>query len=420
MKQNKMPLRYKHTELWIIPQEWEVLHFGDVLDRLSNGLTYDVTNSEGYPVTRIETISAGEIDYSKVGHILNSEGYEHYKMCKGDILYSHINSISQIGKVAYYDGDKELYHGMNLLLLRANNKVEKRYLYYYLLTEHAKHIAQTIAKPAVNQASISTGDLRKIKIPVPPVEEQRKIAEILGVWDKAIELQTRLVDKLELLKRALMQRLLTGRLRLPGFSDPWQKVKLGNIGYVYNGLSGKNKSDFEDGNARFITYMNVFANWHINDYMLGTVRVNPDEKQNTVQYGDIFFTVSSETPDEVGMASVLLQELQNTYLNSFCFGFRLYDFETLSPDFAAYYFRTFGFRKKMYVIAQGSTRYNISKSEVLNINISIPSLAEQTAIAEVLSTADKEIELAKAKLAAYRTQKRGLMQQLLTGKKRVK
>lgn len=411
---------YKHTELGIIPQEWEVLQFGDVLERLSNGLTYDVSNAEGYPVTRIETISAGEIDYSKVGHILNSEGCEHYKMCKGDILYSHINSISQIGKVAYYNGDKELYHGMNLLLLRANDKVEKRYLYYYLLTEHAKHIAQTIAKPAVNQASISTGDLRKIKIPVPPVEEQRKIAEILGVWDKAIELQARLVDKLELRKRALMQSLLTGRLRLPGFSDPWQKVKLGNIGYVYNGLSGKNKSDFEDGNARFITYMNVFANWRINDSMLGTVRVSPDEQQNTVQYGDIFFTVSSETPDEVGMASVLLQELQDTYLNSFCFGFRLYDFETLLPDFAAYYFRTFGFRKKMYVIAQGSTRYNISKSEVLNINICIPSLAEQTAIAEVLSTADKEIEIAKAKLAAYRTQKRGLMQQLLTGKKRVK
>ena len=415
-----IPQGYKATALGIIPQEWEVKLLGNLLSRCANGLTYDVSITSGIPVTRIETISTGEINYAKVGYIPNESGYETFKMQKGDILYSHINSLSQIGKVAYYKGDKEIYHGMNLLLLRANEGLDKQYLYYTLLTDHMRHMAQVIAKPAVNQASISTSDLKRVKIAVPPLAEQRKIAEVLGEWDEAIEKQVRLIEKLALRKRALMQRLLSAKLRLPGFSSPWQKVKLGDIGDTYNGLSGKNKDDFEYGNAQFIPYINVFSNERIDTNNLGCVQIKPNEQQNTVKYGDIFFTVSSETPDEVGMASVLLEHLDNTYLNSFCFGYRLNNFSTLNPFFAAYLFRTEHFRNYMSVLAQGSTRFNISKKEVMKLKIDLPTIEEQTAIAEVLTAADREIELAKEKLERLCRQKRGLMQQLLTGKKRVK
>ena len=417
---NNIPQGYKATALGIIPQEWEVKFLGDLLSRCANGLTYDVSITSGIPVTRIETISTGEINYAKVGYIPNESGYEIFRMQKGDILYSHINSLSQIGKVAYYKGDKEIYHGMNLLLLRANESLDKQYLYYTLLTDHMRQMAQVIAKPAVNQTSISTSDLKRVKIAVPPLAEQRKIAEVLGVWDETIEKQARLIEKLALRKRGLMQRLLSAKLRLPGFSEPWQKVKLGDIGDTYNGLSGKNKDDFEYGNAQFIPYINVFSNERIDTNNLGCVQIKPNEQQNTVKYGDIFFTVSSETPDEVGMASVLLEHLDNTYLNSFCFGYRLNNFSTLNPFFAAYLFRTEHFRNYMSVLAQGSTRFNISKKEVMKLKIDLPTIEEQTAIAEVLTAADREIELAKEKLERLRRQKRGLMQQLLTGKKRIK
>lgn len=256
-------------------------------------------------------------------------------------------------------------------------------------------------------------------IPIPPIDEQKKIVKILDIYDKAIELQTRLIEKLELRKRALMQRLLTGRIRLKGFSGKWENVKLSQIGYIYNGLSGKNKNDFGIGNSKFITYMNVFSNECIKEDGLEKIKMTVDERQNNVQYGDVFFTVSSETPEEVGMSSVLLLKLKDTYLNSFCFGFRPYKFNTLSPNFAIYYFRNSKFRKKMYTIAQGSTRYNIGKSDVLNINICIPTMSEQSAIAKVLIAADNEIKIAKTKLISIRIQKRGLMQQLLTGKKRI-
>ena len=260
----------------------------------------------------------------------------------------------------------------------------------------------------------------KIPILIPPLAEQKKIAEVLGLWDKAIEKQSQLIEQLTLRKRGLMQQLLTAKRRLPGFSGLWKKVRLGDIGDTYNGLSGKNKDDFEHGNAQFIPYINVFSNERIDITKLGCVQIEPNEQQNTVKYGDIFFTVSSETPDEVGMASVLLEHLDNTYLNSFCFGYRLNDFSTLNLFFAAYLFRTEHFRNYMFVLAQGSTRFNISKKEVMKHKIGLPTIEEQTAIAQVLTAADREIELTQQKLELLRQQKRGLMQQLLTGKKRVK
>ena len=420
MANSVTPEGYKDTILGVVPQEWNIRCLGDLLSRCTNGLTYNVSISNGIPVTRIETISTGEINYAKVGHIQNSVGYEDFRMQKGDILYSHINSLSQIGKVAYYNGKEEIYHGMNLLLLRANQCLNKQYLYYMLLTTYMRHMAQVIAKPAVNQASISTRDLKKIKIPVPPLPEQQKIAEVLSTWDKAIEKQSQLIEKLELRKKGLMQQLLTGKKRLPGFNIPWKKIKLGEMGNTYNGLSGKNKDDFEQGNAKFIPYINVFSNEKIDVNNLQCVKINPEDQQNMVKYGDIFFTVSSETPDEVGMASVLLEHLDNTYLNSFCFGYRLKDFSTLSPFFAAYLFRTEHFRHYMNILAQGSTRFNLSKKEVMKLRINIPVIKEQITIYKVLNTADREIELAQQKLDILRQQKHGLMQQLLTGKKRVK
>ena len=303
----------------------------------------------------------------------------------------------------------------NMMAITPNEYVCGDYLYFKITFEKLYKIADTSTIPQINNKHIIP-----YKLAVPPMEEQRKIAEILGVWDEAIEKQSRLIEKLELRKRGLMQHLLIGRTRLPGSTTPWQKVKLGEIGKTYNGLTGKSKEDFEDGNAKFIPYINVFSNEKVNIDKLGVVSVDESEKQNKVQYGDIFFTVSSETPDEVGMASVLLEYIDDTYLNSFCFGYRLNDFETLNPIFASYILRGDRFRNYMMVLAQGSTRFNISKNEVMKLRIELPSLPEQKAIAEVLTTADKEIATHRKKLDVLRLQKRGLMQQLLTGKTRVK
>ena len=110
------------------------------------------------------------------------------------------------------------------------------------------------------------------------------------------------------------------KLRFPGFTEDWEQRKLGSIGSTYTGLSGKTKEDFGHGEAQYITYLNVFQNTISNITM--TDKVEIDTTQTEVKYGDVLFTTSSETPEEVGMSSVWLGDTPNTYLNSFCFGFR--------------------------------------------------------------------------------------------------
>ena len=407
---NNIPQGYKATALGIIPQEWEVMRLGDIVSITSgeSPSLYHLKAEGKYPYVKVEDLNNCE-KYQESSREYSDDNNTTIKA--GSIIFPKRGASILNNKVRI--AAKDIQMDSNMMAITPHTAiVDTEFLYIRILHERLYRIADTSSIPQINNKHIIP-----YKIAVPPLAEQRKIAEVLGVWDEAIEKQARLIEKLALRKRALMQRLLSAKLRLPGFSEPWQKVKLGDIGDTYNGLSGKNKDDFEYGNAQFIPYINVFSNERIDTNNLGCVQIKPNEQQNTVKYGDIFFTVSSETPDEVGMASVLLEHLDNTYLNSFCFGYRLNNFSTLNPFFAAYLFRTEHFRNYMSVLAQGSTRFNISKKEVMKLKIDLPTIEEQTAIAEVLTAADREIELAKEKLDRLRRQKRGLMQQLLTGKK---
>jgi len=194
----------------------------------------------------------------------------------------------------------------------------------------------------------------------------------------------------------------------------WTKIKLGKLGKTFTGLSGKTKDDFGSGKP-YIPYMNVFANLRINPHQLGNVQIKKGETQNQVKYGDLFFTTSSETIEEVGMTAVLLDDIGEAYLNSFCFGFRLNDFEILLPEFAPYLFRSQENRHKISLQGQGSTRYNLSKTELLEkLVLNIPSKPEQTRIAQILSKADEAIAQTEALIAKYQRIKTGLMQDLLT------
>ena len=161
--------------------------------------------------------------------------------------------------------------------------------------------------------------------------------------------------------------------------------------------------------------LNIYENSSIDKDNLGKVKIQKNEQQNKVKYGDIFFTTSSETIKEVGMSSVLLNELENTYLNSFCFGYRLHNFQVLRPEFAQYLFRSIEIRRFISLLGQGSTRFNLPKTKLIsNLEIEIPNCNIQTAIAHILSTVDKAIAQTKKLIAKYKRIKTGLMQDLLT------
>ena len=178
-------------------------------------------------------------------------------------------------------------------------------------------------------------------------------------------------------------------IRFKGFSDAWEQRKLGEMGQTYTGLSGKTKDDFGHGQARFVTYMNVFSNPISNPEMTEPIEIDP--KQNEVEVGDVFFTTSSETPEEVGMSSILLEKRGKTYLNSFCFGFR--PSEKIDSYYLAYMLRSESTRAKIILLAQGISRYNISKNKVMEIAVSLPSLDEQKLIGQYFSQLDNLITL---------------------------
>ncbi|MGQ7358568.1 restriction endonuclease subunit S [Streptococcus suis] len=204
--------------------------------------------------------------------------------------------------------------------------------------------------------------------------------------------------------------------RFQGYTDAWELRPLGEIGNTYTGLSGKTKDDFGHGDGRFVTYMNVFSNPISLPEMVEAVEI--DESQNTVRYGDVLFTTSSETPEEVGMSSVWLENTENTYLNSFCFGFR--PVKKVNPYYLAYLLRSSGMRRKISFLAQGISRYNISKTKMMELEISIPNENEQEVIGTFFSTLDQQITLHQRKLDTLKEQKKTYLKLLFPSKGQTK
>ena len=190
--------------------------------------------------------------------------------------------------------------------------------------------------------------------------------------------------------------------------------KLGDFGPYFGGLTGKTKEDFVEGNAKFITYMNVFSNPSLDISSTGVVRINDDEKQNKIQRGDILFTGSSETPDEAGMSCVVTEELnEDYYMNSFCFGIRLENPDQYSLGYLKHILRSSDIRKAISKSASGVTRFNISKARFGKILIPIPSLSEQQRIVGILDTFTSAIDNLKEQIAQRRKQYEYYRDQLL-------
>ena len=205
-----------------------------------------------------------------------------------------------------------------------------------------------------------------------------------------------------------MNSELKPKIRFKGFTDDWEQRKLGDIGSTFTGLSGKTKEDFGHGCAKFVTYMNVFSNPIAT--LDKTEPIEIDNKQNEVKYGDIFFTTSSETPEEVGMSSVWLENKENIYLNSFCFGYR--PIEKNNPYYMAYMLRANNFRTKMTLLAQGISRYNISKNAAMDIEIQLPKIKEQESIGKLFYEIDNLITLHQRKYNKLLELKKSLLEKM--------
>ena len=250
---------------------------------------------------------------------------------------------------------------------------------------------------------ITSDELQKIRVFIPKnKDEQNKISNFLTLLDERIATQNKIIEKLQSLIKGLNDHILKN---IEG-----DQVCFADLGEAYGGLSGKSGDDFGCGNP-FITYMNVYQNTYIseNDYEL--VQIAPDEKQNSVQYGDALFTLSSETPEEVGMGAVYLGKSQKLYLNSFCFGVHFHGNRVL-PQYIAHFISSTSFRKAIYPLAQGSTRFNLQKQDFMRMKFVLPSLEEQERIATALDALHNHLANEKLLTEQYLLLKQFLLQQM--------
>lgn len=188
--------------------EWEEKKLKDLTESISNGISLNQNfDGIGYKVTRIETISSGKINLEKVGYITTDKNIDEYKLNIGDLLFSNINSVEHIGKIAYIDKNYDLYHGMNLLRIVFNKNLCSKYLYYILTERKYKKLFEKLCNKAVSQASINQTELGKIKVYVPCLEEQQKIADFLSAIDTKIEKISDELENLKEFKKGLLQQI---------------------------------------------------------------------------------------------------------------------------------------------------------------------------------------------------------------------
>ena len=389
-----IPQGYKHTELGIIPQEWEAKRVKEICKIDANSLATKTPAEYEFDYISLSDVEDEKLEIQTSHQIFKTAPSRARRILKkGDVVISTVRPNLK-GFFMVKNDAKDLIASTGFAVLSPLACCDSTYLLSYFYSQAIDRQLHSLVVGS-NYPAVNSKDVANIKIAVPPVEEQRKIAEILGVWDKAIELQARLVDKLELRKRALMQRLLTGRLRLPGFSDPWQKVKLGDISHIQTGKRN-GEEQIQNGLYPFFVRSNNIA--RINTYSFdGEAILIPGEGD----IGNIFHYIVGK-----------FDYHQRVYkISNFA--------ETICGKYVFYYMQQyFRYHALSFTVKATVDSLRLPTFECFNINI--PDIIEQIKIVDVLETADKEIEIAKAKLAAYRTQKRGLMQQLLTGKKRVK
>ena len=382
---------------------WEQRKLGELVDRVvrkntNNESTLPLTISAQYGLVDQITYFNNRVASRNVSN--------YYLVLNGEFAYNKSTSDGYpFGAVKRLDlYEKGVLSTLYIVFApKKEQQIDSDYLTVFFDTDRwHKGVAERAAEGARNHGllNISAEDFFDIDLSVPKdIVEQKQIGAFIRQLDNLITLHQRKYDKLTNVKKSMLEKMFpkngsnVPEIRFKGFTEAWEQRKLGEMGQTYTGLSGKTKDDFGHGSGKFITYMNVFSNPVASSNMTEAIEI--DDSQNKVQFGDVLFTTSSETPDEVGMSSVWLENAENTYLNSFCFGYR--PTTEYNPYYLAYMLRSSSMRKKITFLAQGISRYNISKNKMMDIEMPIPSIDEQKQIGEYFRNLDNLITLHQRK-----------------------
>ncbi len=411
---SKIKQGYKQTKVGIIPEDWEVVKLSEVFSKSFYG-TSDSTNEIGkYPVLRMGNMQNGTLDLKDLVYLdLEEKEFKKYQLKKGDILLNRTNSYELVGKISLFDLDGDYISASYIVAYRPNFKVINSIFINNLLnTTYFQEKTRTIATKGVSQANINPTSFKEvIKIPLPPLKEQEKIAQILTTWDEAITKQTELLKTKELQKKGLMQKLLSGEVRFSGFTDEWEDIRLEEIIKEIS-LKTTISNQYE---VLSVTKNGIYSQ---QEHFNKQIASEDNTGYKIVKYGNLVFSTMN-----LWMGS--LDIVRNYDIGIVSPAYKVFEinYEKYDIDFIQHYLKS---HHMIWLYNMNSeqgasiVRRNLDLNSLLTTKVKIPSFDEQSKIGEVLSLADDEINLLKKELEELKVQKKALMQKLLTGEVRVK
>ncbi|MEQ8186383.1 MAG: restriction endonuclease subunit S, partial [Candidatus Eremiobacterota bacterium] len=395
---SKIPDGYKQTEVGVIPEDWEVKKLADCCSKITDG-THDTPKptKNGIPFLTAIHVKNNFIDFHSCYYLPQNIHNEIYKRCNpefSDVLM--VNIGAGIATTALVNVHYE-FSLKNVALLKPDKIILIGSYLNYFQSFFKKRIISSISSGGA-QPFLSLKQISEILIALPNKIEQSAIANALSDTDSLINSLEQLIAKKRAIKQGAIEELLTGKRRLPGFSGEWKTIMLGEIFEFKNGLN-KEKHFFGKGTP-IVNYMDVYKKRGITSKdLLGKVTLSKQEiKTYEVRKGDVLFTRTSETVDEVGVSSVMLEDVKDTVFSGFVLRARPIN-DRLDIYFKKYCFSTTKVRNDITSKSSYTTRALTNGRLLSNVKIIVPpTKAEQTAIAEILSDMDTEIESLEQKL----------------------
>ena len=407
---------YKKTKVGWIPLAWECVRVSQATTYVDyRGKTPPKSTSGTFLVTA-KNVQAGFIDYRVSQEYIPddkcAEVMSRGRAAVGDIL---ITTEAPLGNVAMVDRE-DIALAQRVIKYRADSEKLNDYFLMHCMLGAAFQLVLKREATGGTVRGIKGSRLHKLYLPLPPLPEQKAIARVLQCWDRAIRGYERKIEKKRNVKKGLMQQLLSGKQRLPGFSGEWKKVRLGSSGSFSKG-KGIAKDDVAEKGLPCIRYGQIYTtDVHIATQLPSRVSLEVAQQSTRIGYNDLLLAGSGETIDEIGK-SLAYMGTEVAYAGGDIVIFSA-QAGTLRADYLAYYLNTEG-RRSVRRIGQGQSVVHVYARDLMNVVVPLPAVREQQAIAAVISDADAEVEALERKLAILKEQKRFLLNNLVTGSLRL-
>ena len=420
-RDNNIPKGYKPSPLGPIPIDWEVMELKTLVEKVGSGITptggEKVYKNEGRVFLRSQNVGWGTLLLDDVAFI-DEQTHQSFKSTELEFEDVLLNITgASIGRSSI--ADMRIVGGnvnQHVCIIRPNRKYLSPYfLNAFILSQKGQNLIDS-CQAGGNRQGLNFEQIKSFRIPVPPLKEQTAIANLLSTWDKSINTLTQLIAQKELRKKWLMQQLLTGKKKLKGFKGEWREVRLSEL---FERVTRKNT----EANTNVVTISAQKGFIKQEDFFNKIVASEITDNYFLVQRGEFCYNKSYSNGYPWG-ATKRLNDFDKAVVTTLyiCFGIKDED-ETFGDFFEQYFEAGLLDRGLMKIAHEGGRAHgllNVTPSDFFDLIISIPDFEEQTAIATLLQTADAELNLFRQKLDKLKEQKKGLMQVLLTGKKRLK